>query len=336
MRIFLIALLSITFGRCVASDSVSLAGQWKFALDPKNVGITERWFDKTLPETVMLPGSTDSNRKGVRNTRKPDLQHLSRLYEYTGPAWYQREITIPREWEGKRVVLFLERCHWETQVWLDGRPMGMQDSLCVPHIHELSASPGVHRLTIRVDNTIKYNVGGWAHSITEETQTNWNGIVGRIELRETPKVWIENVQVYPDLASNSIRVKASVHGPFSAIKFDVRHQGKLIASKTVKGTEAVIPLPTAKPWDEFSPNLYALSVSPTHLSHMSYTTHFALRDLRVQNKRLTLNGRNIFLRGTLECCIFPKTGYPPTDVDSWLRILKICKSYGLNHIRFHS
>ncbi|MCK5465649.1 MAG: beta-galactosidase, partial [Bacteroidales bacterium] len=43
-----------------------------------------------------------------------------------------------------------------------------------------------------------------------------------------------------------------------------------------------------------------------------------------------------FLRGTLECCIFPLTGYPPTDVASWEHILNRCKDHGLNHIRFHS
>jgi hypothetical protein len=49
-----------------------------------------------------------------------------------------------------------------------------------------------------------------------------------------------------------------------------------------------------------------------------------------------LNGRPVFLRGTLECCIFPRTGYPPTDVPSWERILKVAKAHGLNHLRFHS
>jgi beta-galactosidase/beta-glucuronidase len=126
---------------------------------------------------------------------------------------------------------------------------------------------------------------------------------------------------------------AKVRGLLSTIRFDVHHNGELIASKTVKGTEAVIPIPNPKLWDEFSPNLYTLDA---HMSHSYHTTHFAMRDLRVQNKRLVLNGSRIFLRGTLECCIFPKTGYPPTDLDSWLRIFKIAKSYGLNHMRFHS
>jgi hypothetical protein len=44
----------------------------------------------------------------------------------------------------------------------------------------------------------------------------------------------------------------------------------------------------------------------------------------------------LFLRGTLECSIFPLTGYPPTDVAFWQRICRVIKSYGLNHLRFHS
>jgi hypothetical protein len=53
-------------------------------------------------------------------------------------------------------------------------------------------------------------------------------------------------------------------------------------------------------------------------------------------KQLEINGNPLFLRGTLECAIFPKTGYPATDLKDWLRIFKICRAHGLNHMRFHS
>ena len=66
------------------------------------------------------------------------------------------------------------------------------------------------------------------------------------------------------------------------------------------------------------------------------TVTFGLRDLGVEGKQFVLNGRPLFLRGTLECCIFPLTGYPPTDVESWKRVIRTCQAYGLNHIRFHS
>jgi beta-galactosidase/beta-glucuronidase len=98
-------------------------------------------------------------------------------------------------------------------------------------------------------------------------------------------------------------------------------------------------------WDEFSPTLY--------LGQASLTARFAAesrgrvfsdarpfrlgqRSLGIAGRRFTLNGRPIFLRGTLECCIFPRTGYPATDETSWARIFAICREYGLNHVRFHS
>lgn len=336
-----------------AAPAISLAGHWQFALDPKNVGVTEAWFGTSLPETVTLPGSTDENKKGAPNDRKPDMQRLSRLYEYTGPAWYERHIGIPTAWKGKRVVLFLERCHWETQVWLDGKPCGMRDSLCVPHVHELGTNltPGPHRLVIRVDNTVKYNVGNWAHCITEETQTNWNGIVGRMELQATPLATISNVQVYPDTKAKTIKVKTLVHSDkkqpiWLALGVYERGSSKLAQKIVLKSSgftgektfEAVMSMPNAKLWDEFSPNLYDLkaALASKDSGFDTFDTSFGMRDFAVRDKRFVLNGRKILLRGTLECCIFPRTGHPPTDVAAWLRIFKICKSYGLNHMRFHS
>ncbi|HEY8894212.1 MAG TPA: glycoside hydrolase family 2 TIM barrel-domain containing protein, partial [Niastella sp.] len=63
---------------------------------------------------------------------------------------------------------------------------------------------------------------------------------------------------------------------------------------------------------------------------------FGMRSFETQGTQFTINGRLLFLRGTLECAIFPKTGFPPTDSESWTRIFKIARSYGLNHLRFHS
>ena len=65
-------------------------------------------------------------------------------------------------------------------------------------------------------------------------------------------------------------------------------------------------------------------------------TSFGMREFTVANRQILINGNPVFLRGTLECAIFPKTGFPPTDKAEWLRILNICRAHGLNHLRFHS
>jgi hypothetical protein len=344
----------------MATEPVSLQGEWAFRLDPDKAGIEQKWFRSALPDKIKLPGSTDEGGYGTRNTRPPDFNYLSRLVEYTGPAWYQREIAVPADWKGKRITLVLERCHWETQVWVDDQLMGMDDSLCVSHVHDLSAAltPGKHRLTIRVDNSLKYDMGPNAHSTSEQTQTNWNGIVGRIELRVSDRVWVADVQVYPNVETRVANVRLTVgNSTGKAVKGVLKLEATAQAngekaparqvefSTTDSRTTVTAELPMGKAvrlWDESSPALYDLTVSLSGKGESGqyadkHTVTFGMRKLAVaEGKQITLNGRAIFLRGTLECCIFPLTGYPPTDLNSWLRIFRICKSYGLNHMRFHS
>lgn len=97
----------------------------------------------------------------------------------------------------------------------------------------------------------------------------------------------------------------------------------------------------ARLWDEFDPAVYVLdtelAVSARQRAFTDHhTTPFGLREVGVDGTQLTINGRKLFLRGTLECCVFPLTGYPPTEVEPWKRIIRICQAHWLNHLRFHS
>jgi len=359
-------------------DAVSLAGPWRFALDRDDRGLPEAWFQRTLAERLTLPGVLQAQGFGDRPSvdtpwtgdivdrswftdprmakyRQPGNIKIPFWLQperhYVGAAWYQRDVELPAAWAGRRVTLFLERCHWETRAWLDGRPLGRCDSLATPHVYELGAAvpPGRHRLTLRVDNRMLTQVGVNAHSVTDHTQSNWNGVVGRIELRATAPVWIEQVTLYPNLAAKNVKVAlvvGNVAGAVAKVRVTLRangHSAQLAADGCANGwkTNVVLPLGDTPAWDEFRPALEQLDVELTadvggrqHTDRR--TMNFGMRELTVDGTQFALNGHKIFLRGTLECCIFPKTGYPPTDVASWRRILGICRAHGLNHLRFHS
>ena len=125
---------------------ISLAGSWRFQLDPKSEGVAGEWFKSTLPDRIELPGSCEQRGFGVKPDQ-PEVRRLTHVLKYVGPAWYQRQVVIPKNWTGKRVELFLERCHWETTVWVDGQKIGMQNSLSTPHIYDLGElSHGKHTL----------------------------------------------------------------------------------------------------------------------------------------------------------------------------------------------
>jgi len=363
-----------------AEDVQSLAGTWRFEIDKGDLGVEERWFERELDQSIRLPGSLQEQGYGDEVSvdtewtgniidqswftapeyapyRRPGSVKvpfwLQPEHHYVGAAWYQRDVAIPESWRGKRITLRLERCHWETTLWIDGTEVGSQNSLSTPHTYDLTGrlAPGKHALTIRVDNRVKIGVGVNAHSVSDHTQSNWSGVVGDISLRATPLVWIDDVQVYPDVARRSATVRVaignatgkSVEAALSlqascGVHAPPLRQVRFVAGKERGNVEVDLPLgPDARLWDEFSPNLYSLQVTLEDGQRRDErTVTFGMRDLGTDGTQFTVNGRRVFLRGTLECCIFPLTGYPPTDVASWKRIFGVIKAHGLNHMRFHS
>jgi hypothetical protein len=314
----------------LSAGAISLAGIWNFALDPKSEGASSAWFNSPLPDRIELPGSCEQRGFGFK-PEVIEVRRLTHVLKYVGQAWYQREIVVPEEWSGKRVELFLERCHWETSVWVDENKIGMRNSLSVPHIYDLGiVRPGKHTLTICVDNTVKIAIGTWAHAITEDTQGNWNGIIGRIELRATDRVWIRDVQVFPR------KLKVNL-GNLTGAQVRARVQSKEFSIPAGGGE---LELPFSSPgelWDEFAPRMRQVKVTlDAGVFHDTKVVSYAIRELTAKDRQFFVNGRPVFLRGPIDECVYPLTGYPPMDKESWLRVLGICQSYGFNFMRFHS
>jgi hypothetical protein len=325
------------------TDVIPLEGTWQFRLDAEKSGSQMKWHEQRFEgDVIFLPGSTDQAGFGLK-TAAASRGWLSRPFVYEGAAWYQREVVVPGAWRGKRLELFLERPHWETRVWLDGKEQGMRNSLSTPHVYDLGTAvePGRHTITICVDNSYKIDVGRNAHSVTDHTQTNWNGIAGRIELRATDPVWIGQIHITPQLAAMSARVRVTVRNATGRPVTARLSAAEVTTQIEVPGAEAtaelIVPYPGAKPWDEYEGNLQPLTVSlAAGPFRHQWQGRFGLREIAVRGRQFTLNGRPIFLRGTLECNIFPLTGYPPMNVEGWARLFRIARQYGLNHFRFHS
>ena len=197
------------------SDSdkkITLAGTWRFRLDPDRRGADDRWFGTDLPEEIALPGSTDDGGFGLENNAR-ELTYLTRVRTFEGQAWYQKTIDIPKKWAGKKILLFLERCMWETDLWIDDEYVGWRDSLLTPHIYDISgrAGPGAHRLTLRVDSSPRGTPKKFKnHAYGEHTQIVWNGVIGRIELLCLEPVHLIDVQVFPNVAERSVRVVSKI------------------------------------------------------------------------------------------------------------------------------
>jgi len=366
-------------------DNISLAGEWKFKIDSLDQGITNEWYNILSEETVSLPGSMAENGKGEEVTLKTkwtgdiiDKSYFTdKKYEkyrqpgnikipfwlkpvkyYKGVAWYQKEIEIPDNWNGKRIVLHLERCHWESTLFVNGKKAGTQNSLSTPHEYEITdlLITGRNILSVRIDNRVLIPIGVNSHSISDHTQSNWNGITGDISLVATSKVYIDAVKIFPDIEKSTVKVivsiknhgkgefrgklslqATSVNGPNN-----VNQLRKRIKVETRSDEQQVIlnySMRNPWLWSEFKPVYYTMAIALAGEKREVIDTRsvdFGMREFKTNGTRFEVNGTPAFLRGTTECCIFPLTGYPPSDVESWTKVLQACKDYGLNHVRFHS
>jgi len=362
-RLFILTLIPVLIIPAAAfananGNVIPLAGQWRFQLDPDNQGIDQQWYKSTLNDTVTLPGTTDENEKGTRNDERT-TEHLSRPYIYTGPAWYQRDVHIPDTWAGKHITLILERSK-RTRVWVDHNYIGTDSSFSTSQIYDLSnaLTPGQHVLTIQVNNA-DHPPMGHSHAITEHTQTNWNGIVGKFQLQAADPVWIEDLEIYPNTDNKKAKLCLTIgnitNQPVEGIinvnaesfntkskhtlkpqKFEFSSKEKMTMLEVdyLLGQHVLL-------WDEFSPALYKLTATLTatvdnHSYQDGKSINFGIRDFAAKGTQFKVNGKTAFLRGKVDNCVFPLTGYSSMDKAAWLRIFKIAKSYGLNHYRFHS
>ena len=344
IRFLMMAFLFMLSGENIFSqNNLSLAGYWQFCLDPDSSGEKKQWHLQKFSETIHLPGTTDEAHKGIK-TSGPDYGILSRAYKYVGPAWYSREINMPATWKGKDVELFLERVMWESKVWVDGKMVTTKDALAVPHVHRLGKlPPGKHLISLRINNDLIYNIGDKGHVYTEYTQSIWNGAVGKIELRARETTHITDLQVYPDADNKELSIKLKVENP-AAVKVvytitdlqtgkKVFSQQQLLSGEEEQTSALQLNFPI-KQWDEFSPNRYRISARLQNKDEA--TADFGFRRVTHSKSKILINNAPVFMRGNLDCVHFPLTGYPSCDVKEWERIFKIYKSYGLNHVRFHS
>src|SRR5512137_2868237 len=158
-QILILAFILSALGQSAAAaetKAISLAGQWRFQLDRADAGLSERWFERALPDKIGLPGGLTEQGVGDPVTVETKwiggivdkswftAPEMARYREpgnvkvpfwlqpekyYAGAAWFQREFEVPAAWEGLPLELLLERPHWETRVWVDAEAHEPQNAL---------------------------------------------------------------------------------------------------------------------------------------------------------------------------------------------------------------
>ena len=333
--------------------TLNLAGSWHFAMDEAREGIQKKQYLSLPEDTITLPGTTSMAQKGKPSDVR-ETGFLTDPYLFEGYAWYSKEVTLDASLLGKNIFLYLERTRM-TKVWVDDTFVGEFDSLNAPHQYDLSdyIKAPQFRLTVLVSNVDYPTKGG--HLTSPDTQTNWNGIIGEIALHIYDAVYVTNVKTFPDIDKKSVRVTFDTVNTTSAavtktvtanaILTDISGDTGVAAPQAAFSID--FPVGTASAeftyalgedaafWSEYTPVVYRLELTMDDNAEKAVTT-FGLRRFSTTETEFLINGTPTFLRGKHDGLIFPLTGAVPATVDEWIRVMKISKSYGINHYRFHT
>lgn len=330
---------------------LDLSGKWSFQRQEQNDSRADEYFltANANDGTFVVPGSNIENGIGEpfrydHELTPENVQHLRKNRSFIGKLWLKRSFTMPDFSANKHYTLVFERVMWQSRVWLNGHFVGSEDSLSTPHRFELTNYLKTeNELIVCIDNQDIHQINTTPSAYTEETQSIWNGLVGKCILTES-EASVPQLTIQSDYAKKQVAVTLS-YAVSSACSLRLSlHLGDQCLDKVVLPISEkaemthVFTLKEMLSWDEFTPTLYEVAVEIATGQKVLYQTteEIGFRKWSNDHQQLLLNDHPAFLRGTIDCCLYPLTGYPPTDEVAWEKIFTTIKEHGLNHVRFHS
>ena len=185
-------LLGLAVAAMACTPEMEVSGEWGLCLDPAGVVTVDSLLgeraDSLFADTIILPGTTDLAGKGIAAVEPQyglpvETGRLTRRHSFVGKAWYRKKVVAPYVWREKELALYLERTK-ATKLYLDGALVDSCNDVSTPQLYNLGKlRPGVHTIILCVDNSggVPVQVIKSSHLYSDDTQTNWNGVIGRIE-----------------------------------------------------------------------------------------------------------------------------------------------------------
>ena len=316
----------------------NLNGLWRYAITPQ----TQRSIPTAFDGQILVPFPVESSLSGVM-----------RALDKNCYLWYQREFTIPAEWQGRDVVLNFGAVDYTARVYLNGSLVGSHTGGFGAFSFNITdkLQEGTNTLTVMVqDNTEestqplgkqRFNPGGagsiWYNQVSGIWQTVW--------LEPVSHAHIADVRTRPDVDQGTLTVH--VDAPNAAdtdqVQIEVSLNGSGVATATGSaGADIVIAIPSPLLWSPDAPTLYDLGITllangqtVDHVDSYAALRKISARQLPAGEWHLQLNNRDLFQNGVLDQGYWPDGLYTaPTD-EALSFDIETAKRLGFNMLRKH-
>ena len=179
----------------VLTDGTAAQMHLPGTLDESGIGHRDAGTNQWHPDAALENAAEEVDKDAPIATR------FTRRHTYEGEARISRKVTVP-DYGTDRLFVLAERAR-VLRLAVDGEECEVfrQGTLSTPYIFELTGvTPGEHELTFFSDNSypgMPKDAICYSSAATDETQTNWNGILGNLCMYTKPKNFIECVRIYP-------------------------------------------------------------------------------------------------------------------------------------------
>ncbi len=292
-------------------DFLSLDGLWRFRADPNDLGRRERWHEGLQTDLrIAVPGSWNEQ-----------LAEQG-LMTYAGAAWLETEVFVPASFAGRRLALYFGCADFFAEVWADGVLVGQSTSLFLPFEADISrvAQPGsMLRVVVRVENLLTRDSVTQAVTASDYVAEQrvrdelfpavrfdfypYGGLSRSVLLSATPRAGLESVQVDTRIDGDAglAELRAATTVGVDSVRFtlgDVSEVGLADAGPRAMH-QAALRLPDARLWSPDDPYLYSLRIEALQQQRVvdQLDLRVGVRELRVVDGQLRLNGRRFFMRG---------------------------------------
>ena len=326
----------------VRRDWLCLNGTWQFEIDSADDGLSRGLKDKPLAGTITVPFCPESELSGVHKT------------EFLHCVWYRREITVPAEWAGRRVLLHFQACDYDTTVWVDGEEAVRHRGGFTPFVADLGVSPPGGRTAVVVVRARDRHKSPMPLGKQSEKPENYGchytrttGIWQTVWLEPVPVVGFKRPRITPDLgtATFTVELPLTQNKPGYRVRATVKDGSTVVATATARADLSMTPrlvlqLPDGhvRPWSIEDPFLYGLTLELLDADGKTADTldsYAGLRSVAIDGLAVKLNGKPVFQRLVLDQGYYAD-GILTAPTDEALKAdITLSQAAGFNGARLH-
>lgn len=328
----------------VRRDWLCLNGTWQFEIDQGDSGLDRGLVERPLKQRITVPFCPESKLSGIGNT------------DYLNAVWYRREVTIPKAWQGQRILLHFQASDYDTFVWANGVEVGRHRGGMTPFTCDLTAqaTPG-RKVTLVVrarDNareTMPVGKQSWTYHNMGCHYTRTTGIWQTVWLEPVPRrAHLLRAKITPDVANHRFSLEQPVAGAQAGLVYRARLlDRKGLVSEASCGCgggfyprlDLPVPAERQRLWSPEDPHLYDLELelvdAATGEVVDTVKSYAGLRSVFIDGFAVKLNGKAVFQRLVLDQGYYPDGILTAPSDAALVKDIKLSRQAGFNGARLH-